>query len=97
MYLHANAKLGLAGRLALVRAIEGRLSLKAAAAAFSVSPATATASGIAGLMAAVSWWRCWTARAGLKARRARAQPIDQPDSGAPRGEFRPCRGRRLGW
>ena len=32
MYLHANAKLGLAGRLALVRAIEEGLSLKAAAA-----------------------------------------------------------------
>ena len=29
MYLHANAKLGLAGRLALVKAIEeGRLSLE---------------------------------------------------------------------
>jgi transposase InsO family protein len=41
MYSHANAKLGLAGRVALVRAIEGGLSLKAAAAAFSVSPATA--------------------------------------------------------
>jgi hypothetical protein len=39
MYLHANAKLGLAGRLALVRAIEEGLSLKAAAAAFHVSPA----------------------------------------------------------
>src|SRR5439155_15181467 len=41
MYLHANAKLGPAGRVALVRAIEDGLSLKAAAAAFSVSPATA--------------------------------------------------------
>src|SRR6266540_3086487 len=41
MYLHANAKLGLAGRFALVQAIEGGLSLKVAAAAFSVSPATA--------------------------------------------------------
>ena len=41
MLLHANAKLGLAGRLALVRAIEEGLSLKAAAAAFKVSPATA--------------------------------------------------------
>src|SRR3954453_17354553 len=30
MYLHANAKLGLAGRVALVRAIEAGLSLKAA-------------------------------------------------------------------
>src|SRR6266702_2063031 len=33
MYLHANAKLGLAGRLALVRAIEDGMTLKAAAAA----------------------------------------------------------------
>jgi transposase InsO family protein len=41
MYLHANAKLGLAGRLALVEAIEEGMTLKAAAAAFSVSPATA--------------------------------------------------------
>ena len=48
MYLHANAKLGLAGRLALVRAIEGGLSLKRAAAVFSVSPATAH-----------RWWHRW--------------------------------------
>ena len=48
MYLHANAKLGLAGRLALVRAIEDGLSLKVAAAAFSVSPATAH-----------RWWHRW--------------------------------------
>jgi transposase InsO family protein len=48
MYLHANAKLGLAGRLALVRAIEGGMSLKAAAAAFNVSPATAH-----------RWWHRW--------------------------------------
>jgi transposase InsO family protein len=48
MYLHANAKLGLAGRLALVGAIEQGLSLKAAAAAFSVSPATAH-----------RWWHRW--------------------------------------
>jgi transposase InsO family protein len=48
MKLHANAKLGLAGRLALVRAIEGGLSLKAAAAVFSVSPATAH-----------RWWHRW--------------------------------------
>jgi transposase InsO family protein len=40
MYLHANAKLGLAGRVALVAAIEGGLSLRAAAGAFRVSPAT---------------------------------------------------------
>src|SRR5438094_6739793 len=48
MLLHANAKLGLAGRLALVRAIEDGLSLKAAAAAFGVSPATAH-----------RWWHRW--------------------------------------
>src|SRR5215211_8477806 len=48
MYLHANAKLGLAGRLALVHAIEDGCSLKAAAAAFSVSPATVH-----------RWWHRW--------------------------------------
>src|SRR2546428_8695853 len=48
MLLHANAKLGLARRLALVRAIEDGLSLRAAAAAFSVSPATAH-----------RWWHRW--------------------------------------
>jgi transposase InsO family protein len=48
MNLHANAKLGLAGRVALVRAIEDGLSLKGAAAAFSVSPATAH-----------RWWHRW--------------------------------------
>jgi transposase InsO family protein len=56
MYLHANAKLGLAGRLALVRAVEDGLSLKAAAAAFSVSPATAH-----------RWWHRWL-EAGEEAR-----------------------------
>jgi transposase InsO family protein len=48
MDLHRNAKLGLSGRHALVSAIEGGLSLKAAAAAFSVSPATAH-----------RWWHRW--------------------------------------
>jgi hypothetical protein len=41
MSFHRNAKLGLAGRYALVCAIEEGLTLKAAAAAFSVSPAQA--------------------------------------------------------
>jgi hypothetical protein len=41
MRLHRNAKLGLAGCFALVQAVEGGTGLKAAAAAFSVSPATA--------------------------------------------------------
>jgi hypothetical protein len=43
MYLHANAKLGLAGRLALVRAIKEGLTLKAAAAAWVVSAVKAEA------------------------------------------------------
>ena len=50
MYLHANAKLGLAGRLALVAAVEGGLSLRAAAAVFNVPPATAH-----------RWWHRWRA------------------------------------
>ena len=48
MYLHANAKLGLAGRYALVCAIDGGMTLKQAAACFSVSPATAH-----------RWWHRW--------------------------------------
>ena len=48
MNLHANAKLGLSGRRSLVCAIERGLSLKAAAAAFNVSPATAH-----------RWWHRW--------------------------------------
>jgi transposase InsO family protein len=48
MYLHANAKLGLAGRRALVGSVEAGLSLRAAAAAFNVSPATVH-----------HWWRRW--------------------------------------
>jgi transposase InsO family protein len=48
MYLHANAKLGLAGRLALVGAIGEGLSLRRAAAAFGVSAATAH-----------RWWHRW--------------------------------------
>jgi transposase InsO family protein/transposase-like protein len=48
MLVHANAKLGLAGRLAMVRAVENGLSLKGAAAAFSVSPATVH-----------RWWHRW--------------------------------------
>src|SRR5881396_1950665 len=48
MYVHANAKLGLAGRLALVKAVEEGMSLKVAAATFRVSPATAH-----------RWWHRW--------------------------------------
>ena len=65
MYLHANAKLGLAGRLALVRAIESGSSLKAAAAAFSVSPATAH-----------RWWHRWL-EAGEEARSSLSCLLDR--------------------
>jgi transposase InsO family protein len=56
MSLHRNAKLGLAGRFALVSAIEGGMTLKQAAACFSVSPATAH-----------RWWHRWL-EAGEEAR-----------------------------
>ena len=65
MYLHANAKLGLAGRFALVQAIEGGMSLKAAAAAFSISPATAH-----------RWWQRWS-EAGEEARRTLSCLLDR--------------------
>src|SRR6202162_6220735 len=65
MYLHANAKLGLAGRLAVVGAIEGGLFLKAAAAAFNVSPATAH-----------RWWHRWL-EAGEEARRTLSCLLDR--------------------
>jgi len=48
MRLHANAKLGLAGRREQVSAIEGGMTLKQAAACFNVSPATAH-----------RWWHRW--------------------------------------
>lgn len=48
MDLHANAKLGLAGRRELVLAIESGASLRSAAARFGVSPATAH-----------RWWHRW--------------------------------------
>ena len=48
MPFHRNAKLGLAGRYALVSAITEGMTLKAAAAAINVSPATAH-----------RWWHRW--------------------------------------
>jgi transposase InsO family protein len=93
MYVHANAKLGLAGRLALVRAIEDGLSLKAAAAAFSVSPATAH-----------RWWHRWL-NAGEEARRTlvclfdrSSRPRRSPRQLAPELEDAICSCRRqTGW
>ena len=93
MYLHANAKLGLAGRLALVRAIEEGMSLKAAAVAFSVSPATAH-----------RWWHRWL-EAGEEARRSlsclfdrSSRPRRSPRRLAPQLERAICACRRTtGW
>ena len=65
MRVHANAKLGPAGRLALVRLIEGGCSLRAAAAASGVSVATAH-----------RWWRRYTA-ASLEKRQQMAWAQDR--------------------
>ena len=93
MYLHANAKLGLAGRLALVRAVEEGLSLRAAAAAFSVSPATAH-----------RWWQRWRgsseeARRSLSCLLDRSsRPRRSPRLLAPELQQRICECRRqTGW
>ena len=93
MYLHANAKLGVAGRFALVKAIEEGMSLKAAAAAFSVSPATAQ-----------RWWHRWL-EAGEEARRTLSCLVDRssrprrsPRRLAPELEQAICACRRTtGW
>ena len=93
MYLHANAKLGLAGRYALVSAIAGGMTLKAAAAAFSVSPATAH-----------RWWHRWL-EAGDEARATLACLLDRssrprrsPRQLAPELEQAICACRRkTGW
>ena len=93
MYLHANAKLGLAGRLALVRAVEDGLSFRAAAAAFSVSPATAH-----------RWWQRWLgsseeARRSLSCLLDRSsRPRRSPRQLAPELAERICACRReTGW
>jgi transposase InsO family protein len=93
MSLHRNAELGLAGRRALVSAIESGLTLKAAAAAFSVSPATAH-----------RWWQRWR-EAGIEARRSwsclrdrSSRPHRSPRRLAPECERAICECRRkTGW
>ena len=93
MSQHRNAKLGLAGRFALVRAIEGGMSLKAAAAAFSVSPATAH-----------RWWHRWL-EASEEGNRTlcclfdrSSRPHRSPRQLAPELEQAICRCRReTGW
>ena len=93
MYLHANAKLGLAGRVALVRAVEGGRSLRQAARDFNVSPATAH-----------RWWHRWC-DASEEARRSlsclfdrSSRPLRSPRQLAPEFAQRICACRReTGW
>jgi transposase InsO family protein len=90
---HRNAKLGLAGRYALVSAIERGMTLKAAAAACNVSPATAH-----------RWWHRWL-EAGEEARSTLAclfdrssRPRCSPRQLAPELERSICACRReTGW
>jgi transposase InsO family protein len=65
MKVHANAALGPAGRLALVQAIDSGMTLRAAAAALNVAPATAH-----------RWWHRWK-DAGVEERRSRSWLLDR--------------------
>ena len=93
MSFHRNAKLGLAGRYALVCAVEGGMTLKKAAAAFRVSPATAH-----------RWWHRWC-EAGEEGRRTlsclldrSSRPHRSPRQLAPQLEEAICACRRqTGW
>jgi transposase InsO family protein len=73
MKIHANAALGPAGRLALVEAIEAGMTLRAAAAALNVAPATAH-----------RWWHrrrqasCSELRSGAWLRDRSSRPHRQP-------------------
>jgi transposase len=89
MYLHANAKLGLAGRVALVRAVEEGCSLRAAAVAFSVSPATVH-----------RWWHRWVdgGRQASALLDRSSRPHRSPRQLAPECERAICACRRkTGW
>jgi transposase len=93
MELHRNAKLGLAGRLALARAVEQGCSLRQAAACFSVSPATAC-----------RWSRRWRegsaeAQSSLSCLRDRSsRPRGMPRLLPAREQQRICAARRqTGW
>ncbi|HEX6573009.1 MAG TPA: leucine zipper domain-containing protein [Steroidobacteraceae bacterium] len=85
MELHANAKLGLAGRRELVLAIEAGLSLRAAAAAFKVSPATAH-----------RWWHRWLEgdRLAMSLLDRSSRPLRQPRRLSPVEEEPILRARR---
>ena len=85
MKLHANAKLGLAGRRELVLAIEAGMTLKQAAACFSVSPATAH-----------RWWHRWLegGRSSLALADRSSRPRHQPRRLSPAEEEPILRARR---
>jgi transposase InsO family protein len=93
MLVHRNAKLGLAGRYALVQAVGGGMTLRRAAVCFSVSPATAH-----------RWWHRWL-EAGEEARRTlsclfdrSSRPRCSPRQLAPQAEEAICACRReTGW
>jgi transposase InsO family protein len=93
MSFHRNAKLGLAGRYALVCAVEDGLSLRQAAASFNVSSATAH-----------RWWHRWRG-SGEEARRSlsclfdrSSRPRRSPRQLAPELAERICACRReTGW
>jgi len=93
MELHRNAKLGLSGRFALVRAREQGLSVREVARCFSVSPATVC-----------RWWCRWHA-ASAEERRSLAclfdrssRPRRMPRLLAAREQRRICAARRqTGW
>ena len=93
MRVHANAKLGPAGRLALVRLVDGGCSLRAAANESSVSVATAH-----------RWWHRWLdasaeARASGRWLRDRSsRPLRQPRRTSASEEARICAVRQAtGW
>src|SRR5206468_2886135 len=93
MIVHGNAKLGPAGRRTLVGAVERGASLREAAAAFGVSPATAH-----------RWWTRWR-QASEPQRRSLAcladrssRPHRTPRSLSRRAQARICAARRRsGW
>jgi len=93
MQFHRNAKLGLAGRFALVQSIEDGCSIRAAAVRFGVSPATAH-----------RWWHRWRgsdaqARATCSCLFDRSsRPRRSPRELAPELQERICACRReTGW
>jgi transposase InsO family protein len=93
MRFHRNAKLGLAGRRELVLAIAGGSSIRAAAATFNISPATAH-----------RWWRRWRDASSSERRSLcclldrSSRPARSPRRLAPELEHAICECRRkTGW